>query len=250
MLLSLPAHLRSMILQLVLGGRTVHVDARPRSLRVRLCVATDNDSHAIRTFDNIENQHLPSHYQVRHARCWLKQNDCCELRACLSILLVCRQLYTEAALLPFCLNEFAFDGTNSRSHKKFLNRLTLAQRRSIRRAHFGPQILYLQAPFKPLEDLAGLQEVALFMKHDDICEPTHVDGLSGDRMKWLIDRLRDTKCEALRAICVCISSEEGANESSKLSVIRCAQALGDQMYRSRAGLNQASQRLVLRCRPA
>ena len=125
MLLSLPAHLRSMILQLVLGVRTVHIDARPRSLRVRLCIATDNDSRAIQTFDNIENQHLPRHYQVRHARCWFKNNKCCELRACLSILLVCRQLYTEAALLPFSANEFAFDRNNSYDHEEFLNRLTL-----------------------------------------------------------------------------------------------------------------------------
>jgi hypothetical protein len=176
-----------------------------------LCIAADNDSRAIQTFNNIENQHLPRHYQVRHARCWFEKNESYELRTCSSILLVCRQLYTEAALLPFSSNEFAFDGPNSRSHEEFLNRLTLAQRRCIRRAHFGPQILYLQAPFKPQENLAGFQEVALFVKHDDICEPTHVDGLSGDKMKWLIDRLCDTKCDALRAIYVCISSEEGAN---------------------------------------
>jgi hypothetical protein len=194
--------------------------------------------------DNIENQHLPRHYQVRHARCWFKKYECCELRACLSILLVCRQLYTEAALLHFSANEFAFDGANSRSHEEFLNRLTLSQRRCIRRAHFGPQILYLRAPFKPLENLAGLQEVVLFMKHD-ICGPTNVGDLSGDRMKWLIDRLCDTKCESLRAIYVCISSQEGANESSKLSIVHCEQALGNQMYRSRVELNQASQRLVL-----
>lgn len=162
---------------------------------------------------------------------------------------MCRQLYTEAALLPFSANEFAFDGTNSHGHEEFLNRLTLSQRKCIRRAHFGPQILYLQAPFKPLENLAGLQEVALFMKHD-ICEPTNVDDLSGDRTKWLVDRLCDTKCESLQAIYVCMSSEEGANESSKLSIVHRAQALGDQMYRSRAELNQVSQRLVLRCRPA
>jgi hypothetical protein len=250
MLLSLPAHLRSMILQLVLGARTVHIDARPRSIRVRFCIATDNDSHAIQTFDNIDNQHLPRHYQVRHARCWFEKNESYELRTCSSILLVCRQLYTEAALLPFSSNEFAFEGTNSRSHEAFLNRLTLAQRRYIRHAHSGPQILYLQAPFKPLDNLAGLQEVALFMEHDDICEPTNVDGLSGDRMKWLILRLCDTKCESPRAIYICISSEEGANESSKLSIVRCAQAIGDQMYRSRAGLNWASQRLVFRYTPA
>ena len=249
MLLSLPAHLRSMILQLVIGGRTVHIDARPRRLRVRLCIATDNDGRAIQTFDNIESKHLPRHYQVRHARCWFKTYKCCQLRDCLAILLVCRQLYTEAALLPFSSNEFAFDGTNSRSHEEFLNRLTLSQRNCIRRAHFGPQILYLQAPFKPLEYLAGLQEVVLFMKYD-ICEPTNFDDLSGDRIKWLIDRLCDTKCVSLRAIYVCISSGEGANESSKLSVVRCAQALGNQMYLSRAEPNQASQRLVLRCRLA
>lgn len=62
MLLSLPAHLRSMILQLVLGVRTVYIDTRLRSLRVRLCIAIDNDSRAIQTFDNIENQYLPRYY--------------------------------------------------------------------------------------------------------------------------------------------------------------------------------------------
>lgn len=77
------------------------------------------------------------------------------------------------------------------------------------------------------------------MKHD-ICEPTNVDDLSRDRTKWLIDRLCDTKCESLRAIYVCISLGEGANESSKLSIVYYAQALGNQIYRLRAGFNQAS----------
>jgi hypothetical protein len=135
MLLSLPAHLRIGILRLVLGGGLVHIDARSRKLRVRLCIATENDSHAIRTFTSHENQHFPRHYQIRHAKCWSQDNKCCKLRAWLAILLVCRQLHTEAALLPFSTNEFAFDGSNSRSHEIFLDRLKSAQRETIRCVH-------------------------------------------------------------------------------------------------------------------
>lgn len=62
MLLSLSAYLRSIILQFMLRGRTFHIDGRSRSLRVRLCIATDNDRHAIQTFDTIENQYLPRYY--------------------------------------------------------------------------------------------------------------------------------------------------------------------------------------------
>jgi hypothetical protein len=240
MLLSLPAHVRNIISRFVLGGKTVHIDARPRGLRVRLCMTTENDSHAIESFNNAEYQHFPRHYQVRHAQCWSQDNKSCELHACLAILSVCRQLYTEAALLPFSTNEFAFDGTNSRSHDKFLDGLRPAQRKTIRRVHFGPQIFYLQAPFDPIEKLRGLQEVVLFLK-DDVCGPISGDGLSRERIKWLINRLCDIKCASLRAVYVCISSE--------LRIICWAQALGNQMHRARGEIKPGSRRLVLRCRP-
>jgi hypothetical protein len=249
MLLSLPAHLRSIILRLLLGGRTVHIDARSRSFRVRLCIATENDSHAIQSFKNVEHQHFPHHYQIRHAKCWSQDNKRCELRACLAIMSVCRQLYAEAALLPFSTNEFAFDGINSRSHEEFLDRLKSAQRENIRRVHFGPQIFYLQAPFEPIEKLTGLQEVVLFLKND-VCGPISGDSLSGERTKWLINRLCDTKCPSLRAIYVCMSSQEVVQQSSKLRIIHWAQALENQMHRARREIKPGSRQLVLRCRPA
>ena len=249
MLLSLPAHLRSIILRLVLGGGLVHIDARSHTLRVKLCIATENDSHAIRSFKNHENQHFPRHYQIRHAKCWSQDNKCCELRACLAILLVCRQLHAEAALLPFSTNEFAFDGTNSRSHKKFLNRLELAQRQSIRCVHFGPQIFYLQAPFEPMEKLTGLREVVLFLKND-VCGPISGDDLSGERTEWLINRFCDTKCTSLQDVYICISLEEVVQQSSKARIVRWAQTLEDQIHCARGETKAASRQLVLCSRPA
>jgi hypothetical protein len=239
MLLSLPAHLRSVILRLVLGGGIVHIDARSHSLRVRLCIATENDSHAIRSFENHENRHFPRHYQIRHAKCWSQDDKCCELRACLAILLVCRQLYTEAALLHFSTNKVAFDGTNSRSHENFLDRLRSAQRETIRRVHFGPQIFYLQAPFEPIEKLTGLREVVLFLKND-VCGSISDDNLSGERTEWLINRLRETRCASLRAIYICISSEEVVQQSSKRRIIRWAQALENQIHRARGETKSVS----------
>ena len=50
-------------------------------------------------------------------------------------------------------------------------------------------------------------QIVLFFK-DDVCGPISGDGLSGERIEWLIDQLYDTKCVSLRAIHVCISSEE------------------------------------------
>jgi hypothetical protein len=249
MLLSLPAHLRNTILKLMLGDRTIHINARPQSLFVRTCSATENDGQAIQKFNNLKYQQLPHHYQVRHARCWSRNNDCCRLQASLAILLVCRQLYTEAALLPFSTNDFAFDGSNSHRHGEFLDRLRPLQRRAIRRVHFGPQIFYLQSPFGPVQKLSGLQEIVLFLK-EDVCELTSSDDLSGERKKWLIERLCDTQCKTLRAIHVCISSDKGAGHSSKLRIVCWAQALGNQMCCARAELELGRQRLVLRCRPA
>ena len=248
MLLSLPAHLRSIILQLVLGGRTVHIDGRSRGLRVRLCIAAEKDDHAIRDFKTVKHQHLPRHYQIRHTKCWSQDDMRSDLRACLAILLVCRQLYTEAAMLPFSMNAFAFDGTNGCSHEKFLHRLRLPQRNSIRRVHFGPQIFYLQAPFEPMERLTGLREVILFLK-DDVYAPISGDSLSGERTEWLINRLCNTKCPSLRAIRVCISSEKVIHQSSKSRMIHWAQALENQMHCTGGEPKVTNHQLVLRCRP-
>jgi hypothetical protein len=192
--------------------------------------------------------HVARHYQIRHAKCWPQDGKHSGLRACLAILLVCRELYTEAATLPFSTNRFAFDGTNSCSHERFLHWLRSAQRNAIRRVHFGPQLFYLQAPFKPMERLTGLQEVVLFLK-DDVCGPISGDSLSGERIEWLINQLCDTKCVSLRAIHVCISSEEVIQQLSKIRIIHWAQALENQMHRTRE-TKPVNRRLVLRCRPA
>ena len=248
-LLSLPAQLRNIIWKLVLGGRTIHISARPKSLRVRTCSATENDKQAIDEFIDVSHRKLPHHYQTRHAQCWSWNNECCGLKACLLVLLVCRQLHTEAALLPFSTNDFAFDGCNSRGHDVFLDRLKPFQRGAIRRAHFGQQIFYLESPFDSIRSLPGLQEIVLFLK-DDVCELVGEDDLSGERKTWLIERLRDTQYKASRAIHVCISSNDGLGHSSKLKIFRWARTLEHQIHCAGAEPELGTQEPVLRCGPS
>lgn len=248
-LLSLPAHLRNIILRLVLGVGTIHINARSQHLCLRICSATENDEQAIGQFNDVDYQKLPQHYQARHVRCWLQKNECCGLGASLAVLLVCRQLYTEAALLPFSTNDFAFDGINNLSHNVFLDRLRPFQRKAIRRVHFGPQVLYLQSPFDPARKLSGLQEIVLFLK-DDVCELTSGDDLSRERRKWLIERFCDTIYRTLRAIHVCISSDKDFGYAPKSRIVQWAQALGDEMRCARTELGPGRQQLVLPCRPA
>lgn len=251
-LLSLPVHLRNTILQFVMGSRTIHINARPQNLRVSICSATENDEQAIQLFKDSRHQQLPHHYQVRHARCWSRNDNNRRLQRSLALLSVCRQLYTEAALLPFSMNEFAFDGSNSHSHDMFLDRLSPLQRRSIRRLNFGPQIFYLQSPFDLLAKLPGLREIVLFLRHD-ICELLGGDDLSGERRKWLIEQSRGIQCKALLAIHVCISSNESAGNPvclSKVRIVRWAQVLGEEMGYVRAGFEPGNGQLVLRCRSA
>jgi hypothetical protein len=247
-LFSLPAQLRNIIWKLVLGGKTIHINARPKNLRVRTCSATEDDKQAVDEFIDVRRHKLPHHYQVRHAQCWSRNNRCCGLRASLTILLVCRQLYIEAALLPFSANDFAFDGSNSHGHDVFLDRLKPLQRGAIRRVQFGQQVFYLESPFDSIRTLSGLQEIVLFLK-DDICELMCEDDLSGERKTWLIERLRDTQYKASRALRVCISSKDDLGHSSKSKIIRWAQELEYQIHCARAEPEPGSQRLVLRCRP-
>ena len=169
-----------MILRHVFRGMTSRVNACPRSLNMKICRATENDKHAIATFDDIERLQFPFHYQSRHARSWARDNGCRRLEASLAIFLSCQQLDTEAARLPFSQNRFAFEGSDSRKHDTFLSQLRPFQRSAMFYAHFGPQVFYHQLPFGLMHKLPGLREVVLLLK-DDTCELTSADGLSGDR---------------------------------------------------------------------
>lgn len=64
-------------------------------------------------------------YLQRHSRCCVKALP----RHGLALLLVCKQLYTEAALLPFQANNFTFG--RPRDVRSLVERLTPIQQRSI-----------------------------------------------------------------------------------------------------------------------
>jgi hypothetical protein len=83
-----------------------------------------------------------------------------------------------------------------------------------------------------------------------MCGPISGDDLSEERTEWLINLLRDTKCASLRAVYICLSSEETVQQLSKAMIVRWAQALEARIHRARGETKAVSCRLVLRYRPA
>ena len=205
-LLSMPSQLRILILKLVLGGQMIHVHARPKRLEISICRAHPSDSEASRCFALADQQILPLHYQHRHAKCWTSHRELHALQASLKLLLVCRQLHDEAALLPFSANDFAFDGTNGDGHEMFVASLGAVQQRAVRHIVLGPQLFYRQSPFNILEKLCNVQEIGLFLT-DDICESITGDEVSGEKVTWLEEQFRGVQCRSLRNLGVIISSE-------------------------------------------
>ncbi|TKA26682.1 hypothetical protein B0A50_04790 [Salinomyces thailandicus] len=108
-LLDLPPELRLNIYDLVLGGRTIHVGDSSNSndtKHVHLCQASTADAQ-IRSEDVKNVQDL---FVYRHLQCASssKSDNNPFGRQGLSLLSVCRQIYNEAASIPFSTNTFTF----------------------------------------------------------------------------------------------------------------------------------------------
>lgn len=180
---------------------------------------------------------FPDHYPHRHARCWARHHETQNLQAALQILLVCRQIHAEAFVLPFSMNDFAFDGVNSRGHEIFLASLRPLQRKAIVCAAFGPQIFYLQSPFSILRSMPNLQKVILFLS-DDMCEWAARDEVSDGRVKWLKDQWHAVGRVASRSLHICVSSGGQAKQRSKAAALESARGLEDEMLLRTAAAHQ------------
>ncbi|KAI7473502.1 hypothetical protein KC351_g11085 [Hortaea werneckii] len=106
--LDLPTELRLNIYDLALGGRTLHVGdpcSADGSQRVRPCKASKQDNE-VRSQDIKDLHDL---FVYRHLKCKTSEDDNGAFgRHGLALLSVCRQIYNEAASIPFSGNTFTF----------------------------------------------------------------------------------------------------------------------------------------------
>lgn len=145
-LLSLPAEIRNRIYSLVLGGNSIHivflsVSYRPDRIQHTLCRAEMSDADFVRAYKADGDMEDPKDCEVRHDRCvpkgeWWMPSDMPKLS--LALLRTCRQIYKEAALLPYAENEFIFGPRFEPLHNcsDFVASLLATQRRAIKTLTF------------------------------------------------------------------------------------------------------------------
>lgn len=146
-LLALPSEIRTKILQKVMGGNNVHILPQPdRKYQAFVCLSPedypDHESPrvTIASDDNNFNYELGSSqcFTTRHKSCSTPISNAITARNGLNLdlLRVCRQLYQEAAFLPFQQNNFVLglhaplDGRPP-AMDRFINRLCRDQREQV-----------------------------------------------------------------------------------------------------------------------
>ncbi|KAI7499415.1 hypothetical protein KC367_g4527 [Hortaea werneckii] len=127
--LDLPTELRLNIYDLALGGRTLHVGdpcSADGSQRIRPCKALKQDDE-VRSRDIKD---LPDLFVYRHLKCKTSEYDNGAFgRHGLALLSVCRQIYNEAASIPFSENTFTFSSPTQM--QRLVASLTQDQQRAI-----------------------------------------------------------------------------------------------------------------------
>ncbi|PPJ55590.1 hypothetical protein CBER1_03744 [Cercospora berteroae] len=139
--LLLPAEIRNQIYKHAFGGDTqrVRVSSKPGRypvLSARRCKCELSEQQMIEHYKmNGDIEIFPDHYYGEekevtdcHTCCHDRQPDCLNL----ALLGVCRQVYDEAALLPYSTNEFILD-TSHYAFSNFTSTLLPAQRKAITR---------------------------------------------------------------------------------------------------------------------
>lgn len=124
---------------------------------VHVCQAdvTDHDAAIALRFGTDKGQKEIQSYQQRHKNCtpaygpWYSPS---------ALLMTCVQVHSEAALLPFTVNNFSF--ARSYDLQQFPGRLRVAQQKSISSIVIG----HLTSPGGPnhLQRLTGVQDVTIF----------------------------------------------------------------------------------------
>lgn len=174
-LLALPPELRNRIYRYVLGDRTVHIflDTSAKwSIAHSVCRLRERDSHAAVTIrrDSTEGYHFSyCDHHLEHG-CELQDRHrssskrFTSARLYIGLLQTCRQIYHEAALLPFSLNTFSFGYPNSL--QGLLYSLSDAQRRAIRSISIvRPSAWRQNRCLNVLSKLEGLKEITIYGHH-------------------------------------------------------------------------------------
>ncbi|KAF2211957.1 hypothetical protein CERZMDRAFT_84920 [Cercospora zeae-maydis SCOH1-5] len=139
--LSLPAEVRNQIYALVFGGDTKKIRVLSKrghspGLDVRRCTCESSEQQMIqhskttgdlKIFPDLFHSENEEHTDY-HICCRVRQDDCLNLGS----LRVCRQVYAEAALIPYSINEFIVD-TIRDTFSVFTSALVPAQQRVIKR---------------------------------------------------------------------------------------------------------------------
>ncbi|GIZ47686.1 hypothetical protein CKM354_001077100 [Cercospora kikuchii] len=139
--LSLPGEIRNQIYEHAFGGDTqrVRVSSKPGRypvLSARRCTCELSEQQMIEHYKmNGDIEIFPDHFYGEeeeltdcHICCKYRQHDCLNL----ALLRVCRQVYDEAALIPYSINEFILDASQC-AFSAFTSALLPAQREAITR---------------------------------------------------------------------------------------------------------------------
>ena len=120
-LLSLPSEIRNRIYNLVLGGERLAISYEPHQRKYK---QLDYCRYRVHVGGGLYH-HLALNGYRRGARRTLH----------LGLIRVCRQIYGETALLPYALNEFAFE--NDWVRRKFWKETKPAQQRAVGKYKIG-----------------------------------------------------------------------------------------------------------------
>lgn len=166
-LLELSAELRNMIFELALGGCVIHVcyDEDDEILSRHICKRPSSEEADIQAIKDceLEKRHL-SHI-TRHQHCFgsdpydsdASDSDTTHATAnqapVVALLRTCRQIYNEAALIPFACNTFIFD--ERLDFGQFLCHLIPEQAAALQ---------HLSMRFAPIDDIDGTNAKAAFLR--------------------------------------------------------------------------------------
>ena len=109
-LLSLPPELRNRVYRLVLGGRAIHLEMKKGRICHAICQCSVTEEELTKSDRSAPQPAFGALYDSRHEQCGFSFSN--ELlnavrhHLSLTLLLTCRQIHEEAALIPFANNTF------------------------------------------------------------------------------------------------------------------------------------------------
>lgn len=231
--LDLSPEIRNIIYAFVFAGdNTIHVNsdqtAGRTSITHSICCARQPDNSVATAYRAAtEDKEVPC-YARRHRRCVWRGGDRnptnLDLKLDLSILLVCRQVYQEAVLMPFAANTFAFDSVPAMSD--LLLYLTKEQGQSIGSITLSCDVS--NVPTTLVTKLKGLKSLTVFhefdFNYDNALDFPLLDGAQGKGHKardaWLGGLFKFERLPLEKVTCCFYSGHQQAAAIALYNVLR------------------------------